>query len=249
MPNATFCAMTARNTVEHCWRISSEVRDDTWWGWLSANADKLVSVLISAILSAGVTFIVLRLNRVRENAIRAETLRRELRKISMDTYKEFFSEDVAASRYDAERMLERFGDRDWTREDPYDLPDPDGLRTGYAAVTRFWARLAILYQEEELDREFTEKLLSRMAGYWWGLVYERMTQRSKMFTGPSIRKLCDALRTGSRSDEFEAGYRSGVARRNEHARKLAEARNIEETPGVDPVLELSPGKVDQGPTL
>lgn len=244
MPNAIFCTDTARNAVAQCWRISSEVRDQTWWGWLGANADKLVSVLISAILSAGVTFIVLRLNRVRENAIRAETLRRELRKVSMDTYKEFFSEDLAASRYAAEQMLERHGDRDWTRDDPYDLPDPDGLKTGYAAVTRFWSRLAILYQEEELDREFTEKLLSRMAGYWWGLVYERMTQRPKMFTGPSIRKLCDALRTGSRSDEFEAGYRSGVARRDEHAQKLAAVGEIEETLGVAPVVKPSPGQVD-----
>lgn len=226
MTKATFCQQLAHGDTGQCWSVLVDPGGGSAGALLLAWTDKLLPLLISAALSAGVTFLVLRLNRRREDDLQRISRGRELRKVSMDLYREFFSEELAGSRYDAERYFELNADRDWRRTDPYQLSDPEGTRKGYAAVTRFWARVAILYEEEELDRPFCEKLLSRMAGYWWGLVYETMTTRKTMFTGSSIADLFGRLRTGSRSQEFAAGYASGIGRMKESARILEERRAL-----------------------
>lgn len=149
--------------------------------------------------------------------------RRELRKLSLDMYKEFYSREFSESRYEAERFFDANPGVDWSWADPYLAEDPHGDRKGYASVTRYFARLSILYKESELDRDLAEKFLSRICGYWWGSVYDRMTQRGDMYTRNDIRYICENLKDGCRSAEFENGYQDGIRRRSMSARSGAQA--------------------------
>lgn len=169
------------------------------FGWI---ASWLLDKLSPAAVSALVAFAILHVGR-----------RRERRKISLEMYKEFYSPEFSQWRYDAEVFFEAHSHQDWRKVDPYTLADPEVKRKGYASVTRFYARLSILYAEKELDRVFIQRTLSRVSGYWWGYVYEEMVERQSMYTKELISYIFQAIRDGSRSDEFAKGYQEGVGRK------------------------------------
>lgn len=200
MTVATICS---HGTVR-CWDVALVESQSAFDWWVHGER------LLPAVIAFAAAYFFNRLSR-----------RREKRKLSLETYGEFFSEEVASNRYRAETFFERHADVDWSSRDPYDVPDPDGHRVGYAAVTRYWARLSILFEENELDRRLTSKVLGRLMGYWWGLAYEEMTRRSNMYTARDIDRLFNAVRNGrSGGRQFQLGYESGLRRRRDSADRL-----------------------------
>lgn len=135
------------------------------------------------------------------------------RQATLDLHREYYSHRFAEARLTAARFFKRYPDQDWSKQGPYDLPDPDNTREGYSEVLRFWHRVAVLYENGALDRALTEKLLSRELGHWFGLVFESMRLRKDMYTKDLLFRLRDRFLVGEDPESFRSGYRDGAERR------------------------------------
>ena len=168
--------------------------------------DKALPTIIGSTVSALVALSVLYLGR-----------KRELRKLSLDMYKELYSQESSSDRSKTEKMVLDRPEIDWNNVDPYSLSDIDELRDGYANLTRFFVRLSIIYNEKELDRKLADKLFSYVAGYWWGIIYERIVSRDNMYTKNDIVYIFRSFENGSKSNDFSAGYQSALKIRKNKA--------------------------------
>jgi hypothetical protein len=140
------------------------------------------------------------------------------RSTTVDLYKEYYSQAFADDRVKAEFFFRKNRRNDWTGENPYDLPDPEKWRSGYSSVTRYFHRVSILYQRNEMQRDLAQELLSRELGYWFAIAFLPMRDRTDWWTKDAIYNLGRAFFEGKRRDLFRRGYLDGCDAKKKRAK-------------------------------
>lgn len=158
----------------------------------------LQPAILSAAISASVTFGIAYISRHQSR-----------RQVTLDLHKEFYSHEFAEQRGKATRFFKRYATADWSKLSPSELSDPDGTHQGYSQVLRFWHRVAVLYENDALDRPLAQRLLSRELGYWFGLAFEDMRERQGMFTRKLLFGLQYQFEIGESRNLYFAGLRAG----------------------------------------
>lgn len=135
------------------------------------------------------------------------------RQVVLDLHKEYYSETFALSRAKAERFLRLYNDVDWKETNPYRMLDPKDDRPGYAAVVRYWHRVAILYKNNQLDVNLAHDLMARDLGFWYGRLIEPMRFRDGMYTLDDLLWLVDMFKMRTSGRRFNSGYADALKRR------------------------------------
>ncbi len=155
----------------------------------------LAPALTSAVIGAVVSWSIFKAGR--NQGKRATTL---------ELYKEYYTQSFADDRVKAERFFRKHRRNEWTNVNPYDLDDPEGWRSGYSSVTRYFHRVAILYQQNEIQRDLAHELLSRELGYWFAMSFLPRRDRNDWWTKDAIYDLGARFWEGKRRDLFRLGY-------------------------------------------
>jgi hypothetical protein len=131
------------------------------------------------------------------------------RQTALDLFKEYYSADFADQRRAAARFMTKHRDADWSSNDPYELGRDDDDLAGYGAVLRYWQRVATLYNEKELSRGLTQRLLSRELGQWSARIFEPMQRRKGMYVLDMVVELARRFSIGERPSDYAVGLLEG----------------------------------------
>lgn len=134
------------------------------------------------------------------------------RATTLDLFKEYYDADFAAQRRAAERFMRKHAAVDWGSNDPYDIGADDPDLAGYGAVLRFWHRVAILYDEGEINRGLAQAILSRELGHWSATIIEPMAPRQGMYVRLAIADIARRFSIGKRGSDYAAGRAAALKR-------------------------------------
>lgn len=155
--------------------------------------------LIGALVGAVIALLIWRLGR-----------RNDRKKTTLELYRTYYSKDFGAARFLAAEMVRGLPETDWSAKEPFDLKISEAHKDGYSEVVRFFHLLAILYRENEIQRELARKLFAREYGYWLAMLFDRARNRASWWTGPAILELEKHFRSEPASSNFEEGHKEGL---------------------------------------
>lgn len=139
------------------------------------------------------------------------------RETTLELHREYYSDDLAAARTGATDFMLRHRDVDWATSDPYVVGAGDADLAHYSTVVRFWHRVAVLYDEGEIDRGLAQRLMSRELGHWRALILEPMEARKDMWTRAMLVELARRFSIGERPRDFADGLARGRRLMARHA--------------------------------